>query len=176
MSCAEKLEQIAKDLIKSDSRWFKGNRHYFKVLQAFIRDKGLCAYCKKNLWKEFGTASCGDHLLPRALYPGRAEDVDNLVPACADCNAIKRDADPSKEEGQEIVIAETAEITEEVRQMLIGNARKQIKRKMESDDWRNEFEAAKRLFDEAVAKYRAWEDAEAGATMDNGEAALTVAR
>jgi len=99
-----------------------------------------------------------------------------LVPACADCNAIKRDADPSKEEGQEIVIAETAEITEEVRQMLIGNARKQIKRKMESDDWRNEFEAAKRLFDEAVAKYRAWEDAEAGATMDNGEAALTVAR
>jgi hypothetical protein len=156
MSCEKELEQLAGSLMNSRSKWFKGNRHYFKVLQAFIRDGGRCVYCEKTLWNTFDAciASCGDHLLPRSTYPLRAEDVNNLVPACAECNAIKRDCDPSKEEGREIVITDTTEITEEVRRRLICNAQEQIKRKMNSDNWRNEFRIAKPLFDEAVEKYR----------------------
>jgi len=67
MSCEKELEQIARNLINSDSRWFKGNRYYFKALQGIIRHGGICVYCEKNLWDNFGVASRVDHLLPRSL-------------------------------------------------------------------------------------------------------------
>jgi hypothetical protein len=163
MTCEKELEQIARSLINSDSRWFKGNKHYFKVLQAIIRDEGNCVYCKKPLWHEFGVPSHGDHLLPRSVYPQWAEEIDNLVFACAECNAIKRDYDPSKESGKEIVITETTAITEEIRRELIRNAYEYIQRKTNSDDWRNEFKKAKPLFDEAVEKYRKCKESVAAA-------------
>ena len=93
-------------------------------------------------------------MLPQSVYPQRAEDVDNLVFACAECNAIKRDYDPSTEGGNKIDVPETSEIPDEVRQRLIGNAEKHIEGKRNSDDWRNEFKTAKRLLDEAIVQYR----------------------
>jgi hypothetical protein len=84
-----------------------------------------------------------------------------LVFACAECNAIKKAYDPSKEAGKEIVITETTEITEEVRKVLIRNAQKYIHKKTNSDDWRNEFKKAKPLFDEAVEQYRECKEAAA---------------
>ena len=120
-------------------------------------------YCGKDLWEKFGIPACTDHLLPRSVYPQRAHDVDNLVAACADCNAIKRNYDPSKENGKEIIITEMTEITEELRERLINNAKEEIKRKANSDYWKKEFETAKVLFTEAVAKYRACKEFAAAA-------------
>jgi len=145
MSCARELEQIARDLI-SGNRWFKGNN--VNVLQAFIRDGGCCVYCGTKLWDVFGVASCGDHLLPKSVYPDLAENVDNLVPACADCNSLKRDFDPSERKGMERAI------TEEIRLEFVRRAKEKIEERRNSDDWRNEFKVAKPLFDGAVAKYR----------------------
>ncbi len=148
MSSAKELGQIARDLVNSSSPWFKGNRHYFSVLQAFIRDEGICVYCGKDLWEKFGIASCGDHLLPEGRYSDREHDVDNLVAACAECNGIKRDYDPSDRKDIE------RPIPEQVRLDLVRKAREEIDRRTNTADWRNEFQTAKRLFGEAVEKYR----------------------
>jgi hypothetical protein len=148
MSCPKELDQIARDLINGGSRWFKGNRQYFTVLRAFIRDKGVCVYCGKDLWEKFGVASCGDHLLPKSGYPDRAEDVDNRVAACAECNHIKRNFDPS---GNKVV---ERPITDEVRLELIRKAGEEINKRRRDSGWEGEFQTAKRQFQEAVAKYR----------------------
>jgi 5-methylcytosine-specific restriction endonuclease McrA len=66
MSCAEELQQIARDLRK-ESRYFK--EWNINVLQAFIRDEGCCVYCAKPLLNTYGVASTGDHLLPKCIYP-----------------------------------------------------------------------------------------------------------
>jgi CRISPR/Cas system Type II protein with McrA/HNH and RuvC-like nuclease domain len=147
MSCEKELEQLARDLINRGSRWFKGNN--INVLQAFIRDEGKCVYCGKELWKVFGIASCGDHLLPKSRYHDLSQRVENLVAACAECNYIKRDYDPSGWEG-----SLKSEITEQVRLEFIATAKKVIEERREKDNWKNEFEAAKVLFWEAVEKYR----------------------
>jgi HNH endonuclease len=158
MSCEKELEKLANDLIEGSSPWFKGGSYYRKVLQAIIRDGGRCVYCGKDLWGVFGLFGCMDHLLPRSVYPGRQARVDNLVQACAECNSIKRDFDPSKKCGGGIVVTETTEITEEVRERLIGCAKKEIDERRKSDYWRNEFEIAKHLLSEAVEKYRKCKD------------------
>jgi len=146
MPCEKELEQLARDLINGPSRWFKGNN--INVLQAFIRDEGKCVYCGKELWKVFGAASCGDHLLPKSLYHDLAQRVENLVAACAECNHIKRDYDPSGWGG-----SMKGEITDQVRLEFITKAKEKIKERQEKDDWKNEFETAKVLFWAAVDKY-----------------------
>jgi hypothetical protein len=147
MSCEKELEQLARDLINGSSRWLKGNN--INVLQAFIRDGGCCVYCRKELWNVFDVASCGDHLLPKSLYPDLEQRVENLVSACAACNQIKRDYDPSGWGG-----TMKGAITEEVRLDFIRKATKEIEDKRNKGNWENEFKGAKPLFDEAVAKYR----------------------
>jgi hypothetical protein len=151
MSCARELEQIARDLIRGPSPWFKGNRFYRSALQAIIRDEGRCVYCKKDLWKEYGVPSCVDHLLPESVYdePELAENVNNLVFACVECNGLKRNYDPSGGKGRQLDI--TSDI---VRHDLIETAKKIIDEKRNADYWRMEFETAKVLFDAAVEKYR----------------------
>jgi hypothetical protein len=57
--------------------------------------------------------ACGDHLLPKRLYPALEQTVDNLVASCANCNVIKKDYDPSDGKGLEIIL------TESVRRTLI---------------------------------------------------------
>ncbi len=153
MSRDKCLEQLATNLFAKDNQWFKGNKHYFKVLQAIIRDEGKCVYCGKPLWEEFGVPSCGDHLLPQSIYPSRAGHVDNLVFACAECNAIKLDYDPS-ENGTEPVITDTTEITDQLRERLIAKAHAYIEDKRTSNDWRNAFKTAKPLLHKAIAEYR----------------------
>lgn len=84
-------------------------------LQAFIRDEGRCVYCGIDVMNEFCVA-CGDHLLPKRLYPALEQTVDNLVPSCANCNVIKKDYDPSDGKGLEVVL------TEPVRRNLIDKS------------------------------------------------------
>jgi len=68
------------------------------MLQAFIRDGGCCVYCGRPLLDTYGAAltATGEHLLPKHKYSDLTESVDNLVPACAECNRIKHDYDPAK--------------------------------------------------------------------------------
>jgi hypothetical protein len=62
---------------------------------------------------------------------------------------IKHYYDPSKGKGKELVI------TEEVRRLsLIPEAKREIDRRTKANDWKKEFDTAKRLFDEAVEEYR----------------------
>jgi HNH endonuclease len=145
MSRDEELRGIAIAL-KKESLYFSGGWN-INILQAFIRDGGCCVYCGKEVLKEFSLAFCGDHLLPKSLYPDLAENVDNLVPACAECNLIKHNYDPSEGRGREIVI------TEQVRSSFILKAKEEITRKR--IDYECEFiQTGKVAFEQAVAKYR----------------------
>lgn len=121
------------------------------ALQAFVRDGGCCVYCGSfllNSWDDAKTATI-DHLLPRCRYPERGWSVENLVPACAECNHIKRNYDPSEEKGEELVI------TEEVRLALVQKAKNEIdKKKKEDVPWESQFEEARLLFQDAVMQYR----------------------
>lgn len=51
------------------------------------RDNYICVYCWQP--KEI---LCADHVIPRKL--GGKTSLDNLVTACNDCNALKRDKLP----------------------------------------------------------------------------------
>jgi hypothetical protein len=109
MSCEKELGQIARNLFNSGNRWFRGNRHYLKVLQAIIRDEGNCVYCKKPLWKEFGVPSHFARLCTRPARelkycrslerPFRAapeEDVHVLFPeAASPCQWQEEDSFPA---------------------------------------------------------------------------------
>jgi HNH endonuclease len=117
------------------------------MLQAFIRDGGCCVYCGKEVLKEFGLVFCGDHLLPKSVYPDLAQNVDNLVPACSECNLIKHHYDPSEKNGIDLVI------TEEVRLDLVRKAREEIRiRRAEYE--RDFIQTGKAAFAQAVAQYR----------------------
>jgi len=154
MSCENELLKLAEGLMNSTtgSRYFKDNNKY--ALQALIRDEGICVYCEKPLWEEYGVASCVDHLIPKNVYAGKLNDVDNLVAACAECNHIKHFYNPSTEGGEgggQIVITE---ITEELRLRLISIASDKIKERKATSNWEGEFPNAKRLFKKAVEEYR----------------------
>src|SRR5258708_38318204 len=148
MSCEQKLETIANDLRRA-AIYFKDGWHR-NALQAFIRDGGHCAYCGKPLLDSYGVSKTAtiDHLLPRCKYRKRGWNVDNLVPACATCNRIKLDYDPSEGKGEGLVI------TPEVRLNLVRKVREEIERINKADEyWEREFLIAGPLFQEAVAKY-----------------------
>jgi hypothetical protein len=155
MPCEKELQELAM-VLRKGSRYFKGWN--INVLQAFIRDRGCCVYCGKPLLEKFGVAGTGDHLLPKCDYPDLAENVDNLVPACAECEHIKHYYDPSKGKGKELVI------TEQVRRLsLIPEAQREIERRTKANDWKKEFDTAKRLFDDAVEEYRKCKESAAAA-------------
>jgi hypothetical protein len=148
------LQLIATDLRKG-SPYFKGGWNV-NALQAFIRDGGCCAYCGKSLlgtWDAAKTATI-DHLLPKCNYPELIWNVDNLVPACAECNHMKLDYDPSEVGGKEIVI------TEEIRLGLIRKAKEEIDRRTKANDyWEREFQIASLRFQQAVTEYRQCKEA-----------------
>jgi hypothetical protein len=129
----------------------KKGSHYFSsgwninFLQAFIRDGGRCVYCGIDVMNE-SCVACGDHLLPKRFYPTLAENVDNLVPACAHCNVIKKDYDPSERRGLEIAL------TEPVRQSLIDKSKAEIIRR--KSEYAHGFETDKAAFTQAIAEYR----------------------
>ena len=149
MLCENELETIARDLRKA-ARYFKEGWNC-NALQAFIRDSGCCAYCGKPLLDAYDVSKTAtiDHLLPSCKYRDLGWNVDNLVPACATCNRIKLDYDPSEGKGEDLVI------TEEVRLGLIRKVKEEIERMNKADEeWKTEFQTARPLFQEAAAKYR----------------------
>ena len=143
MGHQDELLRIALALKKGSDYFSSGWNVNF--LQAFIRDGGNCVYCGREVMSEFCVAS-GDHLLPRRFYPALAESVDNLVAACAHCNVVKKDYDPSEKKGMEIVL------TEPVRQKLIDKSREEIIRRKR--EYERGFETDKAAFTEAIAEYR----------------------
>ena len=148
MSCEQELQVIVTALRKG-SPYFKEGWNS-NALQAFIRDSGCCAYCGTPLLDTYGVSKTAtiDHLLPSCKYRKRGWNVDNLVPACATCNRIKLDYDPSEGKGEDLVI------TAEVRLSLIRKVREEIDRINKADEyWEREFLSAAPLFQEAVAKY-----------------------
>jgi 5-methylcytosine-specific restriction endonuclease McrA len=157
MSCEKELRAIATDLRKA-APYFKEGWN-INALQAFIRDGGCCAYCGETLLDTYAVSKTAtiDHLLPRCNYPERGWSVENLVPACATCNRIKLDYDPSEKSGQELVI------TAEVRLSLISKTKEEIDRVKKADvEWEKEFHKAKPRFQEAVAKYIQCQESAAG--------------
>ena len=143
----KELEAVARDLRKA-ALYFKEGWNC-NALQAFIRDSGCCAYCGKNLLDTYGASKEAtiDHLLPSCTYH-LGWNVDNLVPACATCNRIKLDYDPSEGNGRGLVL------TAEVRLGLVRKVTEEIDRINKADErWEAEFRAAKPLFQDAVAKY-----------------------
>jgi hypothetical protein len=157
MSCEKELQAIATDLRKA-APYFKEGWHR-NALQAFIRDSGCCAYCGTPLLDTYGASKTAtiDHLLPSCKYH-RGWDVDNLVPACATCNRIKLDYDPSEGKGENLAI------TVEVRRSLIRKVKEEIDRINKADEsWEREFLTARPRFQEAVAKYLKCEESVASA-------------
>jgi hypothetical protein len=146
MSRKDRPREIARALRKQSLYFSDGWNS--NMLQAFIRDGGCCVYCGTKLLKEFGPSceACGDHLLPKSKYPKLAENVNNCVPACADCNRTKHDYDPSGRRGMKITITESG------RRDFIRKSREVIKRrKMEG---RRFFRTGKIAFKQAAAQYR----------------------
>jgi hypothetical protein len=147
MSGENELQVIARDLRKA-SAYFRDGWN-LNALQAFIRDGGCCAYCGTPLLDNYGVSKTAtiDHLLPSCKYR-RGWNVDNLVPACATCNRIKHDYDPSEGKGDGLVI------TAEIRLALIRKVKEEIDRINKADAaWEREFLTARPRFQEAVAKY-----------------------
>jgi hypothetical protein len=144
----QELQAIARDLRKTLPYFREGWN--CNALQAFIRDGGSCVYCGTPLLDSYGVSKTAtiDHLLPSCKYRSRGWSVDNLVPACATCNRIKLDYDPSEGGGEGLVI------TEVVRLSLISKVKEEIERINKADEvWEKEFLTARPRFAEAVAKY-----------------------
>ncbi|MFJ5819846.1 HNH endonuclease [Streptomyces sp. NPDC093108] len=70
-------------------------RHIYDELILAAED-GRCPLCGQR------PVSTLDHHLPKMLYPALAVDPLNLVPACADCNKLKRDVAPHSSEEETI--------------------------------------------------------------------------
>jgi hypothetical protein len=88
-------------------------------------------------------------MLPRCSYPELGWKVDNLVPACAECNHIKRNYDPSEGGGTALVF------TEEIRLGLVCKAKGKIDERTKANEcWESDFQTARLRFREAVAQYR----------------------
>jgi 5-methylcytosine-specific restriction endonuclease McrA len=96
----EELKELALSLRRNTSYFSSGWN--IRFLQAFIRDGGNCVYCDRDVMNEFCIA-CGDHLLPKHIYPALKDSVDNIVAACSHCNRIKGDFDPS--DGKDMKLA-----------------------------------------------------------------------
>lgn len=54
---------------------------------------GKCCYCERFLPEE-GHAKAVEHFRPKAYYPSRRNEWDNLLLACAQCNGVKSDRFP----------------------------------------------------------------------------------
>jgi len=143
MTKKDELLRIATALRKGSPHFSSGWNIGF--LQAFIRDGGRCVYCGKEVMDEFCVA-CGDHLLPKRLYPSLSENVDNLVPACANCNSIKKDYDPSDGKGSGMVL------TEAIRESLIEKGKALITER--KNQYLQDFRACEAAFRQAVSEYR----------------------
>lgn len=69
--------------------------HVLKKYKVLAKTGGLCAYCQIPLgfveWPGFSHARCTlDHLLPVA--EGGSSELENLLPACPECNMLKGDS------------------------------------------------------------------------------------
>jgi HNH endonuclease len=130
--------------LKKESEYFSEGWN-INFLQAFIRDRGNCVYCGRDVMKEFCLAQ-GDHVLPRQIYPALAQNVTNLVPACAHCNRMKSYYDPSEGKGMEVIL------TDELRRQFIEKSKEEIKRKQIA--YERDFQTGDALFNQAIADYR----------------------
>lgn len=113
-------------------------------LQAFIRDGGHCVYCGRDVMNEFCVA-CGDHLLPKQIYPALAQSVDNLVPACTHCNRMKSTYDPSNGQG-------AITITDQIRRTFIEKSKQEILRRKSEYD--RDFQTGEEAFKQAIEEYQ----------------------
>jgi len=137
MSCAEELKALATTLEKN-SPSFKGWDP--DVLQAFIRDGGICVYCGNPALPP-GKGQ-GDHLLPKRY------NVAHRVAACVCCNLDKGHYDPSHGEGAGLDLTD-----DEVREKLIREAKNEIDRGRREEE-RKFVQTSKVPFERAVAQYR----------------------
>ena len=129
--------------LRKESPYFNSGWN-INFLQAFIRDGGNCVYCGRDVLSEFCVA-CGDHLLPKNLYPTFAQNVDNLVPACTHCNRMKSDYDPSEGKGMNIVL------TKNVRLRFVERSKQEINRR--KAEYERDFLTGRDAFARAVAQY-----------------------
>ncbi len=143
MQREDELFRIARALRKQ-SAYFSSDWNIV-FLAAFIRDGGSCAYCGRDTLAELCVA-CGDHLLPKAIYPSLARNVDNLVPACAPCNRIKSNYDPSDGRGMQIVLSDYE------RSRLVERSRVEIDRR--KSEYQRDYETGRDAFVKAVVQYR----------------------
>lgn len=90
---------------------------FYKV---FVRDKGCCQYCGKNLISDFDAFASMhlDHLKP-AKTGGSDNSIFNRVSACGVCNSLKGAFDPSP----------TEEITESTFDDCLARARNFVRDK-----------------------------------------------
>ena len=142
MSLQDELLQIALSL-KNECDYFSSGWN-ITFLQAFIRDGGYCVYCGRDVMNEFCVAS-GDHVLPRRLYPAMEDEVENLVPACAHCNRMKSNYDPSDGNGMHVVL------NEELRRQFIDRSKNHIQ--MKKANYERDFQTGKVPFSQAIERY-----------------------
>lgn len=67
---------------------------HYSLLKPYIlsRDRYCCSYCGRR----YNAGKLGiDHFYPRIKYPELANDLENMVLSCAECNAIKGGIDPT---------------------------------------------------------------------------------
>lgn len=57
-----------------------------KRLNVFEKTNGRCAYCGCIL--DYNTFHI-DHIIPKSKSQNNSSDINNLMPACQDCNLIK---------------------------------------------------------------------------------------
>jgi hypothetical protein len=141
------LYDLARTLKKEAPDYF--GTWVLPFLAAWIRDGGLCVYCGLDLVAPPEPERATDHVLPEGRYPALRRDLRNLVPACLDCNGLKRDLDPS--EGHEVDLDD-----EDARKNLLAVARTEIAARRAARD--AGAEAARARFRAAVAAYARFRD------------------
>ena len=73
--------------IKQKKKVIKNVRQSTKQL-VFNKSDGFCARCGKS-FSQFGVKGTIDHVVPKA--EGGADELDNYIPLCYECNQAKRD-------------------------------------------------------------------------------------
>jgi HNH endonuclease len=91
---------------------------------AYVRAKGLCEYCGRELVFERLGYACAqiDHLLPRAKYSEEITGMEqNFALSCSLCNGIKRD-DPLLEPSEDpeyMLTNERSELIRRARALIV---------------------------------------------------------
>ncbi len=128
------IHKIAEQLI-GELKQYGWSDHSLPI---WLRDKGVCQYCGRNLRESYDVCyhmSNIDHLLPQKEYGWLEKAYSNQVLSCKPCNTLKSTWDANKKGGEPVYLrSDGAELSESQRQVLIDRCRTYLDEAREKAD------------------------------------------